>query len=58
MTESTAGLLDAAFTHLDRLSDDTGLFEHARGHNANQGAESTLALISTLQQGIRIAGRG
>ena len=29
MTESTAGLLDAAFTHLDRLSDDTGLFEHA-----------------------------
>ncbi|HZP49626.1 glycosyltransferase [Actinocrinis sp.] len=30
MTGSTAGLLDAAFTHLARLSDDTGLFEHAR----------------------------
>lgn len=29
MTESTAGLLEAAFTHLARLSDDTGLFEHA-----------------------------
>ena len=30
---------------------------HAQGHSVNQGAESTLALISTLQQGIRIAGR-
>jgi hypothetical protein len=30
-----------------------GLQPH--GHNANQGAESTLALISTLQQGIRCA---
>ena len=29
MTESTAVLLEAAFTHLARLSDDTGLFEHA-----------------------------
>ena len=30
MTQPTAGLLEAAFTHLARLSDDTGLFEHAR----------------------------
>jgi hypothetical protein len=29
---------------------------HPQGHSVNQGAESTLALISTLQQGIRIAG--
>jgi hypothetical protein len=30
VTDSTAVLLEAAFTHLARLSDDTGLFEHAR----------------------------
>jgi hypothetical protein len=30
---------------------------HPHGHSFNQGAESTLALISTLQQGIWIAGR-
>ncbi len=29
MSRSRAVLLDAAFTHLARLSDDTGLFEHA-----------------------------
>jgi hypothetical protein len=30
---------------------------HPQGHSLNQGAESTLALISTLQQGLRIGGR-
>ncbi len=29
---------------------------HARGVSSNQGAESTLALISTLQQGLRTEG--